>query len=157
MADAGQDVEEVLVAAAGVTRPVRGNERKALRAGEVEEDGVPRLLVADAVPLDLDVEAAGEERREAREELACRVGPHPLERAQDWPLESAREDVEPIGVRGDVGPRGRSLPLRLAERGGGEEVERVADQVFLLTPRGTEVSDDDRRRLREGGLVDEER
>ncbi len=37
------------------------------------------------------------------------------------------------------------------------DMERVADQVFLLTPRGTEVSDDDRRRLREGGLVDEER
>jgi cell division inhibitor SepF len=37
------------------------------------------------------------------------------------------------------------------------DMERVADQVFLLTPRGAEVSDDDRRRLREGGLVDEER
>jgi len=37
------------------------------------------------------------------------------------------------------------------------DMERVADQVFLLTPRGTEVSDDDRRRLREGGLVNEER
>ena len=37
------------------------------------------------------------------------------------------------------------------------DMERVADQVFLLTPRGAEVSDDDRRRLREGGLVDETR
>lgn len=37
------------------------------------------------------------------------------------------------------------------------DMERVADQVFLLTPRGAEVSDDDRRRLREGGLVDEGR
>jgi cell division inhibitor SepF len=37
------------------------------------------------------------------------------------------------------------------------DMERVADQVFLLTPRGAEVSDDDRRRLREGGLVDEDR
>ena len=37
------------------------------------------------------------------------------------------------------------------------DMERVADQVFLLTPRGAQVSDDDRRRLREGGLVDEER
>jgi cell division inhibitor SepF len=37
------------------------------------------------------------------------------------------------------------------------DMERVADQVFLLTPRGAEVSDDDRRRLREGGLVDESR
>jgi cell division inhibitor SepF len=37
------------------------------------------------------------------------------------------------------------------------DMERVADQVFLLTPHGAEVSDDDRRRLREGTLVDEER
>jgi cell division inhibitor SepF len=37
------------------------------------------------------------------------------------------------------------------------DMERVADHVFLLTPHGAEVSDDDRRRLREGGLVDEDR
>lgn len=37
------------------------------------------------------------------------------------------------------------------------DMERVADNVFLLTPHGAEVSDDDRRRLREGGLVDEGR
>lgn len=37
------------------------------------------------------------------------------------------------------------------------DMERVADQVFLLTPSGAEVSDDDRRRLREGGLVNDER
>ncbi len=32
------------------------------------------------------------------------------------------------------------------------EMERVAEQVFLLTPRGAEVSDDDRRRLASGEL-----
>lgn len=37
------------------------------------------------------------------------------------------------------------------------DMERVADQVFLLTPRGAQVSDDDRRRLREGRLSDDER
>lgn len=37
------------------------------------------------------------------------------------------------------------------------DMERVADQVFLLTPRGAQVSDDDRRRLREGGLPGEDR
>jgi len=37
------------------------------------------------------------------------------------------------------------------------DMEKVADQVFLLTPHGAEVSDDDRRRLRESGLVDEDR
>lgn len=37
------------------------------------------------------------------------------------------------------------------------DMERVADNVFLLTPRGTEVSDDDRRKIREGGLVDDGR
>lgn len=37
------------------------------------------------------------------------------------------------------------------------DMERVADQVFLLTPRGAQVSDDDRRRLREGRLGEDER
>lgn len=32
------------------------------------------------------------------------------------------------------------------------EMERVAEQVFLLTPRGAEVSEDDRRRLSEGHI-----
>ncbi|MCP4436839.1 MAG: cell division protein SepF [Actinomycetia bacterium] len=32
------------------------------------------------------------------------------------------------------------------------EMERVAEQVFLLTPKGAEVSDDDRRRLAEGNM-----
>ena len=31
-------------------------------------------------------------------------------------------------------------------------MERVADNVFLLTPSGAQISDDDRRRLREQGL-----
>ena len=34
------------------------------------------------------------------------------------------------------------------------EMERVADQVFLLTPKGAEVSADDRRRLEEGDIAD---
>lgn len=36
-------------------------------------------------------------------------------------------------------------------------MERVTDHVFLLTPSGAEVSDDDRRRIREGGLADDAR
>jgi cell division inhibitor SepF len=34
------------------------------------------------------------------------------------------------------------------------EMERVTEQVFLLTPRGAEVSEDDRKRLSEGHLRD---
>ena len=33
-------------------------------------------------------------------------------------------------------------------------MERAADQVFLLTPVGVSVSDDEKRRIREGGLFD---
>lgn len=36
-------------------------------------------------------------------------------------------------------------------------MERVTDQVFLLTPSGAEVSDEDRRRIREGALTDDGR
>ncbi|MBS1837560.1 MAG: cell division protein SepF, partial [Actinobacteria bacterium] len=36
-------------------------------------------------------------------------------------------------------------------------MERVTDHVFLLTPSGAQVSDDDRRRIREGGLADDAR
>jgi cell division inhibitor SepF len=37
------------------------------------------------------------------------------------------------------------------------EMERVAEQVFLLTPKGAEVSDDDRRRLEEGRVAEYDR
>jgi cell division inhibitor SepF len=37
------------------------------------------------------------------------------------------------------------------------DMEKVAEQVFLLTPHGAEVSDDDRRRIAEGRLGSEER
>lgn len=36
----------------------------------------------------------------------------------------------------------------------GGQMERVADQVYLLTPTDVEVSPEDRRRLQERGLVD---
>lgn len=36
----------------------------------------------------------------------------------------------------------------------GGQMERVASQVYLLTPTDVEVSDEERRRLRERGLVD---
>lgn len=36
----------------------------------------------------------------------------------------------------------------------GGQMERVADQVYLLTPTDVEVSDEERRRLRERGLHD---
>jgi cell division inhibitor SepF len=57
----------------------------------------------------------------------------------------------------------RDLSRRLIDFGSGlcygleGNMERVTDQVFLLTPQGAEVSDDDRRRIRDGSLVDEER
>jgi FtsZ-interacting cell division protein YlmF len=34
-------------------------------------------------------------------------------------------------------------------------MERVADNVYLLTPTNVEVSAEDRRRLQERGLIDE--
>jgi len=57
----------------------------------------------------------------------------------------------------------RDLSRRLIDFGSGlcygleGNMERITDQVFLLTPHGAQISDDDRRRIREGGLVDEER
>ena len=56
----------------------------------------------------------------------------------------------------------RDLSRRLIDFGSGlcygleGNMERVADQVFLLTPAGAQISDDDRRRIREGGLVGED-
>jgi cell division inhibitor SepF len=57
----------------------------------------------------------------------------------------------------------RDLSRRLIDFGSGlcygleGNMERITDQVFLLTPHGAQVSDDDRRRIREGSLVDEDR
>ena len=55
----------------------------------------------------------------------------------------------------------RDLSRRLIDFGSGlcygleGNMERITDQVFLLTPHGAQVSDDDRRRIREGGLGEE--
>ena len=37
------------------------------------------------------------------------------------------------------------------------DMERVSDQIFLLTPHGAEVSDDERRRMRDGDLGNDDR
>ncbi len=85
--------------AAGVAHAVRGDEREAERAGEVDERAVALLLVAEAVALQLDVEAAREDAPELVEKLPRRVGAvRPRAARGDRPLVAAGQAGEPLGV-----------------------------------------------------------
>ncbi len=73
LADAGEDIGELLVLARGVADAAGGDDGQPEAAGELEHGLVAVLLVAEVVALELDVEAAGEEIGEAGELAAGAV------------------------------------------------------------------------------------
>ena len=102
VADRRQHVVERLVLRPGVAHAVGGEQRQAELAGEVDQGLVAVLLVAQAVALELDVEAAAEEVRRAARAAA------------------GRRRRRPRPARGRAGPRRRrsgSGAPRRARRG----------------------------------------
>ena len=83
------------------------------------------LLAAQEVALQLDVDAPRKERGEAVQLPAGGLEAARDERARHGALLAARQDVQPLRVRGDVFPRSRGLPLRLAHGGRGEKGAEV--------------------------------
>src|SRR6185295_12768996 len=73
MADARHHVVELLVLLARVADAVRGEERKPQASRQVEKRRVAPLLFAQMMPLQLDVQPAGENSGELLEQRACRV------------------------------------------------------------------------------------
>ena len=84
------------------------------------------------------------------------VSPHSFTEAQDVADRFKGNQPVIINLQG----ADRDLARRLIDfasglcYGLGGQMERVADQVYLLTPSDVEVSDEERRRLRERGLHD---
>ena len=84
------------------------------------------------------------------------VSPHPFTEAQD--VADRFTDHQPLIIH--LQRADRDLARRLIDfasglcYGLGGQMERVADQVYLLTPSDVEVSDEERRRLQERGLHD---
>ena len=74
------------------------------------------LLVAKMVPLELDVQPAGEDHGEPGENFSRGIRPVRRERARDEALLAAGQAVQPLRVRGDLAPRHASLPLLVPER-----------------------------------------
>lgn len=84
------------------------------------------------------------------------VSPHSFTEAQDVADRFKGNQPVIINLQG----ADRDLARRLIDfasglcYGLGGQMERVADQVYLLTPSDVEVSDEERRRLQERGLHD---
>ncbi|MCB1013517.1 MAG: cell division protein SepF [Acidimicrobiales bacterium] len=84
------------------------------------------------------------------------VSPHSFTEAQDVADRFKGNQPVIINLQGAE----RDLARRLIDfasglcYGLGGQMERVADQVYLLTPSDVEVSDEERRRLQERGLHD---
>ncbi len=97
---------------------------RSLRARSTSAD-VALLLLAQMVPLQLDVQPAGEDPGEPLEQRARRVEAALLERARHRRLVPARRRVEPLRVRGHLLERHRRLALRLPERAGGDQAAEV--------------------------------
>ena len=134
--------------------------------------GAPRRAAAVTAP---DVEGSSV-RTIPREESSFTVQPRPAVVRPITPMQSAKVHVVAPGGFNDAQEIGdklkasqpvivnlqgsdRDLSRRLIDfasgltYGLGGQMERVADQVFLLTPSNVEVSAEEKRRLQERGLI----
>ena len=116
---------ELLVPRPGIADAVGRDERQAQPPRELHERLVAVLLFTEAVAAELDVESSRKETGEAAEHFPRRVESFALERSRDRPFLSARQAVKPLGVRGDLLPGHRRLPLRLSRRALGDQATEV--------------------------------
>ena len=93
------------------------------------------LFLAQEMALQLHVHAPGKQRGEAVQLAARRVEAARVarrQRARHDALLAARQNVQPLRVRGDFLPRRGRLPLRLSRGGGGEEQAEVLVALLVL-------------------------
>src|ERR1700693_4315444 len=125
VADADQDIVQLLVFPAGVADAVCGDERQAHPHGEVRQGLVAMLLTGQPMPPDLDMEPPRKDRREPAERLASRRDPSPRERPRDRSLLAARQAMEPLRVRRDIVERDARFALGPARRPRGDQPAEV--------------------------------
>lgn len=129
-----------------------------------EGDGGVRMLRDEPEEVSVVLPPEDPETREARRRGVVR--PLPTTNKPEVVTPSRFDDVQAVAdafkkvqpVIMNMQGVERELSRRLIDFASGlcygleGEMERVADQVFLLTPRGAEVSEADRRQLSEGRL-----
>lgn len=129
-----------------------------------EGDGGVRMLRDEPEEVSVVLPPEDPETREARRRGVVR--PLPTTNKPEVVTPSRFDDVQAVAdafkkvqpVIMNMQGVERELSRRLIDFASGlcygleGEMERVADQVFLLTPRGAEVSESDRRQLSEGRL-----
>lgn len=149
-----------------VERPrVRPARRAEPEGGSWDEgDGGVRMLRDEPEEVSVVLPPEDPETREARRRGVVR--PLPTTNKPEVVTPSRFDDVQAVAdafkkvqpVIMNMQGVERELSRRLIDFASGlcygleGEMERVADQVFLLTPRGAEVSEADRRQLSEGRL-----
>src|SRR5439155_2961234 len=108
-ADAGEDVEQLLVLGTRVPDAVRSNERQPQLPREREQHLVAMLFLPDVMPLQLDVRTPFEDACDFLQRLfvvAC-------------------EAVQPLGVLLDLLPRVARLPFGMFHRAGRDQFAKV--------------------------------
>ncbi len=132
--------EEVRVVAASPVRPVpRPLEEPPRRAGAVGGHRAPRAAVAGSQP--------------ARPVVVVPASFDQAQEVADTFKESVPVIVNLQGAERDLSRRLIDFSSGLCYGLGGH-MEKVANQVYLLTPSDVTVSPEDRRQLRERGLTD---
>lgn len=135
--------DEPEVVGGGTVTPLAGRDR------DWEDDGGVRVLEADA-PIDTDNRGV--------------VRPLPSSSQPQLVVPDNFNDVQQVGdtfrhsqpVILNLQGLDRDLSRRIIDFSSGlcygldGTMERVGEQVFLLTPTGVQISDDDRRRMRDG-------
>ena len=136
VADRGQNIVQILVLRPGITRAVGREDRQAHSPRQVEEGPVAVLFLAQAMALQLDMEAAREDRGEPLESPARGVQPLARQRARCRPLLSARQAVKPLRVRRDLFPGRGGLSLGLSRRAGRDQAAKVLVAGAVLDEEG---------------------
>ena len=126
MADRRQHVVQRLILTGSVAHAVGGEQGEAELAGEIDQRLVPVLLLAQAVALQLDVQAAVEEMGQPLEQTPGGIDPPFGQLAGERPLVAAGQAVETRRVLGEQVPGDARLPLAPAARGGGHQLAEIA-------------------------------
>ena len=135
--DAQQDVVGLGVRLGRVVQVVRGDERDRQRVGQLDQVRVDRVLVGDAVVLQLDEEAVASEDVLPPARRLTGVGMAPLEdQARHLPVETPGRADEALAVLGEHLHVDAGLVVRTLERRRRRELQEVAVARDVLREDG---------------------
>ena len=131
-ADGGHRVVQLLVPRRGVAHAIGGEDGKAQAQRQINESAVAVLLLAQPVPLQLDVEPPRKKRGESGHFLLRRVEAAFPESPGHRPLGAARQAMQPRRVFLDLLERHGRLALRLSQCPGRDQPAKVLVALLVF-------------------------